>query len=194
MGVNMYKDNPKGNKNIINKVGLTSSEWISTIKMSSNLYPVRAIPGRSQDGTQCRLTSCTEKESLAHILCKCPKGNGLQINRHHQVRKIISSYLEKEGWTVLQEIPAVGVGLSTKRVDILCYKEETKEGFILDPTVRFEVNYREADPDNPDPRLRERIDQAIEESRAKSKLLILLILLVTKINLKNQQSVLIFNG
>jgi len=50
--------------------------------------------------------------------------------------------------------------MSTKRVDILCYKEETKEGFILDPTVRFEVNYREADPDNPDPKLREKIDQA----------------------------------
>ena len=100
MGVNMYKDFPKGNKIIINKTGLTSSEWVYMIKMSSNHYPVRAIPGRSQDGTQCRLNSCTEKESLAHILCRCSKGNGLQINRHHQVRKILSSYLEKQGWIV----------------------------------------------------------------------------------------------
>ena len=160
LGVNMYKDFPKGNKIIINKMGLTSSEWISTIKMSSNLYPVRAIPGRSIDGHQCRLNTCSEKETLAHILCKCSKGNGLQNNRHHQVRKIIASYLEKSGWTVLQEVPCIGDGIGNKRVDIICFKPETKEGYILDPTVRFEVNYREADPDNPDPRLRERIDQA----------------------------------
>ena len=165
----MYKDYPKGNKVIINKTGITSSEWVSMIKMSSNLYPVRSIPGRSQDGTQCRLITCTETESLAHVLCRCSKGSGLQINRHHQVRKIISSHLEKEGWTVLQEVSCIGEGMGNKRVDIICYKEDTREGYILDPTVRFEVNYREADPENPDPRLREKIDQALAVDIEKKK-------------------------
>ncbi|KAJ4431663.1 hypothetical protein ANN_20262, partial [Periplaneta americana] len=49
-GVEMYSEVTAANSWIANKKGLSTSEWISSLKMTANLAAVRSIPGRSLDG------------------------------------------------------------------------------------------------------------------------------------------------
>jgi hypothetical protein len=48
-------------------------------------------------------------------------------------------------WKVLEEVHCIGENDSTRRVDILFFQEQTKEGYIFDPTVRFEVDDQQAE-------------------------------------------------
>ncbi|KAJ4441069.1 hypothetical protein ANN_10919 [Periplaneta americana] len=48
-GVEMYSEVTAANSWIANKKGLSTSEWISSLKMTSNLAAVRSVPGRSLD-------------------------------------------------------------------------------------------------------------------------------------------------
>ena len=147
MGVELYAEYQKGNKLIVNKESLTSSEWISAMKMSANVYPVRSIPGRSSDGPQCRY--CDERETLSHVLGRCHRGDLLRNSRHHEIRSIIANGLRnvkingRPLWAVHEEVHCVAEGGSNRRVDILCYNK-SKTGYILDPTIRFEQNCDQA--------------------------------------------------
>lgn len=136
-GVSQFKDNQKGNKKLINKEALTTSEWVTLLKMNANVTSVRLIPGRSMDGTQCRHCGA-EKESLGHVLGSCVRGELIRNQRHHGIREIIAKAFKKNKWKVAEEVHCTGENDSTRRVDIIVYDEKTKEGYILDPTVRFE--------------------------------------------------------
>ncbi|KAJ4443032.1 hypothetical protein ANN_04682 [Periplaneta americana] len=123
---------------IANKKGLSTSEWISSLKITANLAAVRSIPGRSLDATRCR-HGCPEIETLAHVLGFCEQGLLLRNSRHHLVRSKIAAALRTKGWIVGEEISCLAENGSTRRVDILAYNADTKQGIIVDPTVRFEV-------------------------------------------------------
>jgi hypothetical protein len=105
--------------------------------MVGNVMPVNAIPRADQGSTRCR-HGCNETETLGHVLGKCPRGELIRNNRHHAVRRLIAEGMTKLGWKVLQEVQCTGDG--SKRVDIIAYKQDSKKGFILDPTVRMEQN------------------------------------------------------
>ncbi|KAJ4434639.1 hypothetical protein ANN_23202 [Periplaneta americana] len=53
-GVELYSQVPKANAWIFNKSGLSTSEWVTCLKMNANLAAVRGVPGRSLDGSRCR--------------------------------------------------------------------------------------------------------------------------------------------
>ena len=89
-GAKLFKECPRINKNIFNKQGLTTSEWITTFKMVGNVASVRAIPGRSTGTNRCRIPSCNEIETLPHVLGACRHGTLLRLERHNKVVKIIS--------------------------------------------------------------------------------------------------------
>ncbi|KAJ4440551.1 hypothetical protein ANN_08696 [Periplaneta americana] len=91
-GVILYKEYTPGNKWLSKPNGLTSSEWKGATKMTANVCPVRALPGRSQNGTHCRHCQ-SEKETLAHILGACPHGELLWNSRHHKIRSLLASAL-----------------------------------------------------------------------------------------------------
>ncbi|KAJ4444022.1 hypothetical protein ANN_05811, partial [Periplaneta americana] len=65
-GVQFYSQVPKANAWIFNKSGLSTSEWVTCLKMNANLAAVRGVPGRSLDGSRCR-HGCPETETLAHV-------------------------------------------------------------------------------------------------------------------------------
>lgn len=137
-GVEMYSEVTAANSWIANKKGLSTSEWISSLKMTANLAAVRSVPGRSLDGTRCR-HGCPEIETLAHVLGFCEQGLLLRNSRHHLVRSKIAAALRTKGWIVEEEISCLAENGSTRRVDILAYNADTKQGIIVDPTIRFEV-------------------------------------------------------
>ncbi|KAJ4431573.1 hypothetical protein ANN_20172 [Periplaneta americana] len=133
-GVEMYSEVTAANNWIANKKGLSTSEWISSLKMTTNLAAVRSVPGRSLDGTLCR-HGCPEIETLAHVLGFCEQGLLLRNSRHHLVRSKIAAALRNKGWIVEEEISCLAKNGSTRRVDILAYNADTKQGIIVDLKV-----------------------------------------------------------
>jgi len=134
LGVDLYRESEQSNKLIMRKVGLSNSEWTSIIKMSAN---VTAVRGNARSGNQdhrCRHCGA-EKESLAHVLDYCEHGKLLIINRHNTIRTLIANSLRTKNWIVHEEIfdPT-----QSRRVDMIAYSKDKKEGFIIDPTVIFE--------------------------------------------------------
>ncbi|KAJ4435454.1 hypothetical protein ANN_18069 [Periplaneta americana] len=65
-GVELYSQVPKANAWIFNNSGLSTSEWVTCLKMNANLAAVRGVPGRSLDGSRCR-HGCPETETLADV-------------------------------------------------------------------------------------------------------------------------------
>ncbi|KAJ4443105.1 hypothetical protein ANN_04755 [Periplaneta americana] len=99
----------------------------------------------TQDNLHCH----NEVESLAHVLGSCPHGEALRNARHHQVRSIIATALKDADYNTFEEVHGLSVTGSTRRIDIIAFKESTRSGFIIDPTVRFETDEEQpAEVDN----------------------------------------------
>ena len=136
-GIEQFADNPTGNKSLMNKIGMTTSEYITMLKMNANVTCVRSIPGRSIDSTQCRHCG-TEKETLGHVLGFCYGGELIRNQRHHGIRGIIAKAMKQVGFEIAEEVHCVAENGSNRRVDIIAYKRASRKGVILDPTVCFE--------------------------------------------------------
>lgn len=136
-GVILNKEFPPANSWIRNHKGLTLSEWIDALKMVGYVTPVRAVPGRSRDGTRCR-RCLSEIETLPHILGFCPYSEALRNIRHHAVRSLLAEALKEVGFTVHQEVQGLATQGSVRRIDIIAIKNNS--AYILDPTIRFETH------------------------------------------------------
>ncbi|KAJ4426486.1 hypothetical protein ANN_27300 [Periplaneta americana] len=79
-GVSLYQDFTPANRWVRHHTGLSSSEWRDALKMTGNVAPVRAIPGRTQDNNHCRRCH-SEVETLAHVLGSCPFGETADITK-----------------------------------------------------------------------------------------------------------------
>ena len=53
-GVDSFRDCKDVNKRIMEKRGLTNTEWIQILKMNGQVAPVRALHGRGQDSAGLR--------------------------------------------------------------------------------------------------------------------------------------------
>lgn len=105
--------------------------------MTANVCAVRSVPGRSQDSTLCRRCH-REHETLAHVLGACPHGEVLRNSRHHSIRHMIANSLRDHGFTVHEEVSGLATDGSNRRIDMIAFQPASKQGLILDPTVRFE--------------------------------------------------------
>ena len=112
--------------------------------MSANVTAVRAFPGRTTSTTLCRHPGCTEKETLPHVLGKCPTNELLRNTRHHSVRSTIANELKRQGWSVDEELNCLSEDSSTRRCDIVATNPTKTQVLILDPTVRFEQTVTQA--------------------------------------------------
>ncbi|KAJ4448657.1 hypothetical protein ANN_00047, partial [Periplaneta americana] len=98
-GVELYSQIPKANAWIFNKSGLSTSEWVTCLKMNANLAAVRGVPGRSLDGSRCR-HGCPETETLAHVqveeevFCLATNGSSRRIDI------IAYSHTTKKGYII----------------------------------------------------------------------------------------------
>jgi hypothetical protein len=168
IGVTQFEDNPSGNKKLIAKDGLTTTEYVTSLKMNANVTSVRAIPGRSLDGSQCRY--CTEKETLGHVLGRCSRGELIRNKRHNDCRAKIAKAMKDVGFQIAEEVHGIAKQGSTRRIDIIAYDAATREGFILDPTVRFENGTSEAQSLDVDKEKKEIYEPCIEFYKKKYNL------------------------
>ncbi|KAJ4445844.1 hypothetical protein ANN_12529 [Periplaneta americana] len=112
---------------------LTSSEWRLRLKMTANVCPLRAIPGRSRDGNQCR-RCVSEIETLGHVLGACPFSETLWNSRNHRIRSMIVEVLRKKGLTVHEEVHGISQEGSCRRIDMLA-KSTQKNAEFMSPHV-----------------------------------------------------------
>ncbi|KAJ4444955.1 hypothetical protein ANN_06754 [Periplaneta americana] len=136
-GVLLYQQYTPANKWIRNHKGLSCSEWREAIKMNANVSAVCSVPGRSSGSNLCRRCD-REVETLDHVLGACPHGELLRNTRHHTVRSIIATALRNKGYSVYEEVHGISSEGSNRRIDIIAFKPPSLEGYIIDPTVRFE--------------------------------------------------------
>lgn len=136
------------NRLLYEKHSITTSEWISYFKIVGNVAAVRNTPGRSTGTNRCRLNSCDEIETLPHVLGFCHQGELLRHQRHNKVVQLLGKALRRKKWTVVEEFTCLAVNGSTRRVDLLVYNEKSRNGYILDPTVRFEIDQNQAEEVN----------------------------------------------
>ncbi|KAI5731459.1 hypothetical protein M8J77_010249 [Diaphorina citri] len=154
IGVCLFGEYKNHNKWLTTKEGLTNSEYTELVKMSTNSSAVRAIPGRSQDGNQCRRCQGENKpiETLAHVLGSCPFGQLTRISRHDAVRSLLAKELKKQYDEVYEEVQGIASDGSTRRIDIIAIDRKKKKGIIVDPTVRFETSAEQPDEVNEEKR------------------------------------------
>ncbi|KAJ4446098.1 hypothetical protein ANN_12790 [Periplaneta americana] len=126
------------NKWIRQRDRLTSSEWRQALKMTANVCPLRAIPGRSRDGNHC-CRCVSQIETLGHVLGACPFSETLRNSRHHRIRSMIAEALRKKGLTVHEEVHGISQEGSCRRIDMLAIPPGSTSPYIIDPTVRFEA-------------------------------------------------------
>jgi len=167
-GVELFQDCPKINRLLFEKHSITTSEWINYFKMVGNVAAVRNIPGRSSGTNRCRIESCNEIETLPHVLGFCHQGELLRLQRHHKVVQLLGKTLRKKKWTVVEEFACLSVDGSNRRVDLLVYDEVTRNGFILDPTIRFEINQNQ--PEEVNQEKKSIYEPCIPDIQAKCKL------------------------
>lgn len=111
--------------------------------MTCNVAPVRGVPGRNPNTFHCRY--CGEFESLGHVLGFCHHGELLRNRRHSETRQLIANALKEKGYNVQEEVTGLSETGSVRRIDIIAINETTSEGYIIDPTIRFEKDTRQAD-------------------------------------------------
>ena len=134
-GVELFKHCPEVNKRIVEKRGLTNTEWIQILKMNGQVAPVRANHGRGQDN-HCRF--CGEIETLGHVLGFCDRGNLLRNTRHNTVRTLIADEFRRLKWNVYEEVNCINPLKATQRIDIIVYKNKNDMSYIIDPTIRID--------------------------------------------------------
>ncbi|KAJ4446866.1 hypothetical protein ANN_13566 [Periplaneta americana] len=84
---------------------------------------------------------CNETETLAHVLGSCQHGELLRNSLHHNIRKLIAQALRNKSFEVHEEVHCVASEDSgIKRADIVALDKTNSRGFILDPTVRFQMS------------------------------------------------------
>ncbi|KAJ4449012.1 hypothetical protein ANN_00406 [Periplaneta americana] len=106
--------------------------------MTANVCPLRALPGRSQNGTHYRHCR-SEKETLAHILGACPHGELLRDSRHHKIRSLLASALRGKNYQVEEEVHAREGPRPTSR---LLASRPHAEAEVDDHSIRMETDTR----------------------------------------------------
>ncbi|KAJ4428144.1 hypothetical protein ANN_24158 [Periplaneta americana] len=122
---------------IRHREGLTSSEWREAIKMTAHVSSVRSLPGRTRNNILCRRCH-REPETLAHVLGSCPHGEVLRNSRHHRIRSMIAEQFRSINFQVFEEVHGLADNGSTRRIDMIAIPPNNNNGYIIDPTVRFE--------------------------------------------------------
>lgn len=59
------------------------------------------------------------------------------LETYQKIAKILSNTLREENWKVIEEFPCLSTNGSNRRMDIIAYNEESRGGYIIDPTVRY---------------------------------------------------------
>ena len=122
-----------------NKNLLSSSEWVSAIKLNSNYTKLNGVPGVGSSSNLCRKCG-RESETIPHVIGSCSHNNLLITSRHHGTKNDLTGLLRDKSFTCFEEVYAIDSEGRSRFSDIIAFQPNSKNAFIIDPTIRYESN------------------------------------------------------
>lgn len=138
-GVIHFKNHTPSNDFVYNKNTLSSSEWVSAIKLNSNYANLNGVPGIGSSSNLCRKCG-KESETIPHVIGRCPSNNLLITSRHHSIKNQIADQLRTKGFTCFEEVYAIDSEGRSRFSDIIAFQHNSTKAYIIDPTIRYETN------------------------------------------------------
>ncbi|KAJ4433416.1 hypothetical protein ANN_15675 [Periplaneta americana] len=92
---------------------------------------------RTRENILCRRCH-REPETLTHVLGPCRHGEVLRNSRHHRIRSMITEQFSSINFKVFEEVHGLADNGRTRRIDMIAIPPNNNNGYIIDPTVRFE--------------------------------------------------------
>ena len=140
VGIKHFKFYPKANQFVNNKCGLSGSEWTAALKLSFGYANLSGVPGVAQvSNRNCRRCNC-ETETIQHVLGTCPFGTNRRDARHHSLKHKIADLLKQKGYYTVDEAACRDTAGSNRFIDILAFEPNSKNAYLIDPTIRYETN------------------------------------------------------
>lgn len=143
-GVVHFQTYTPSNDFIYNKNTLSSSEWVAVIKLNSNYANLNGVPGNVSPSALCRKCN-REIESIAHVTGSCQSNTQLITACHHKIKHQLTKLLEEKGLKCFEEVHAIDSGGRSRFSDIVAFDTKLKKAYIIDPTIRYEINDPEQD-------------------------------------------------
>lgn len=134
-----FKNHTLGNDFEYNENSLSSSEWVAAIKLSTNYANFNGVPGVASSSNLYRKCGM-ENETIAHVTGSCPSNNLLITARHHSTKHNLTELLRSKEFTCFEEVYAIDNYGSTRFSDIIAFQPNSKNAYIIDPTIRYESN------------------------------------------------------
>lgn len=122
-------------------VSWTGYDYVRAVQLRCGLLPTQGAP-YIQDPklAACRNTACKRRgirESLYHVLQRCPITHWARIERHDAVCKVLESDLKKKGYRVYTE-PRIRKEGRLYKPDLICISPDGKVGQIVEVSVAYE--------------------------------------------------------
>lgn len=118
----------------------TGRDYCSAAQLRVGLLPTNGAPYKKAEDAKCRNPPCRnrgERESLYHVLQRCPQTHWARIERHNAICKVLASDFSRNGYQVLSE-PHYRVGQKLYKPDLVIQKRGTKTAMLVEVTVAFE--------------------------------------------------------
>ncbi|KAG4076030.1 hypothetical protein HA402_014029 [Bradysia odoriphaga] len=123
---------------------LSSSEWVSAIKLNCNYAALNGVPGVGSTSLLCRKCN-RESETIAHVTGSCSHNNLLITSRHHCIKHILIELLKAKGFTCFEEVHALDTEGQSRFSDIVAFHPKLPNAYIIDPTIRYETSNPQQD-------------------------------------------------
>lgn len=109
-------------------------DYIGAINLRIGLLPTKGAPYMVD--CDCRNPSCSgTRETLYHILQRCPVTHYSRINRHDNINKTIKESIQKTG-IKCEEAPRINIKSDRYIPDLVAVKD--KKAYIIETTVAYE--------------------------------------------------------
>ncbi|CAL7932906.1 unnamed protein product [Xylocopa violacea] len=113
-------------------------DYIRAIQLRIGLLPTGGAPYINSQDAQCRYPTCTgRRETLSHILQRCPVTHYQRIQRHDKATQDLSSHLKKQGFDI-QEAPRVHTRDNRYIPDLLVIDKTNRTCNIVETTIVWE--------------------------------------------------------
>ncbi|CAL7932937.1 unnamed protein product [Xylocopa violacea] len=110
-------------------------DYIGAIQLRIGLLPTKGAPYMSN--TDCRNASCTgTRESLYHVLQRCPVTHYIRVNRHDNINKLTKDAIDKKKFKI-ENAPRFTTNNNRYVPDLIALKQNS--AYVIETTVAYET-------------------------------------------------------
>ena len=95
---------------------------------------IRAARGQGTPLRNCDVCGPPEKESLSHMVQKCPRTHGARVKRHDRVLSVEEKELSQKGYTTFVE-PKIQTSEGMRKPDLIVFSEQRGIAAVIDVAI-----------------------------------------------------------